>query len=145
MVNIFPGQHLSHIGSAGWISDHSGAAANQGNGSVPRHLKPFHQSQRHKMTGSKAVRRTVIPNIENCLSVIDQFLDFRLIRYLSNKASGHQFVVDRHIYFLLSFLVQGTKSPLSDLDRGRQKRGTTSGSPFPHENGLMPCQHTATQ
>ena len=96
VVNIFPRQHLAHVGAPGGGADHGGAAAQKGNGLVARLLKALHQRQRHKMPGRQAVGSAVETDVERCLAVVDQFLDFFLVRHLCNEATGLEFVIDCH-------------------------------------------------
>ena len=55
VVDVFLGEHLAHIGAAGRIADHSGAAADEGDGLVAGKLQTLHQRKRHKVAGGKAV------------------------------------------------------------------------------------------
>ena len=40
--DILSGEHLSHIGATGGVTNHSGAATNESNGVISRHLQAFH-------------------------------------------------------------------------------------------------------
>ena len=105
MINILLGEHLTHISTARWISNHGGAAAYQGNRTVARLLKPLHQRQRHKMSGSQAIRRTVKSNIKRGLTAIDHLSNLVLISNLGNQPPGHQFLINLHIDRSLSFFI----------------------------------------
>ena len=44
VVDVLLGEHFTHIGTAGGVADHGGAAADQGNGLIAGHLQPLHQA-----------------------------------------------------------------------------------------------------
>ena len=96
MGNGLPGHHGAHIGSAGGVSDHRRAAADEGNGLVTRHLQALHQAQRHKMTHMERIRRRVEANIEGRLAVVDHLTDLFFICHLGDQAAGNEFVINFH-------------------------------------------------
>ncbi len=113
MVDVLFGQHLAHIGAAGGIADHGGAAADQGDGLVARHLQALHQGQRHKMAGCQAVRGAVEADVEGGLAVVDQVMDLLLVGDLGDQAAGLQFFVRSCSFFSSLFCGQrDKKSPL---------------------------------
>ncbi len=75
LCDVLLGQHLAHIGAAGGVADHGGAAADQGDGLVARHLQALHQGQGHKVAGGQAVGRAVKADVEGGLAVVDQVAD----------------------------------------------------------------------
>ena len=79
-----------------------GAAADQGDGLVARHLQPLHQAQGHEVAHVQAVRRAVKADIERGLAVVHQFPDLLLIGDLGNESPGLQFFVNT-AYCCLSF------------------------------------------
>ena len=79
MLNIFSGQHFTHIGSPGRVADHCGASANQRDRFIARHLQALHQRQRHKMSRRQAVRRAVKPDVKRRFACIDQIPDLRFV------------------------------------------------------------------
>ena len=101
MVDLLAGQHFSHIGSSGRVTDHGGAAADQGDRFVSCHLHPFHQGQCHEVTCGQTVCGAVESDIERCFSIVYQVSDFIFVGYLCQKASGDQFVINLHFVFLL--------------------------------------------
>lgn len=82
------GHHGAHIGTAGGISDHTGAAADQGDGTVARHLQALHQAQGHEMSHMQAVRRGIESDIEYGLTFVDHFFNLFFIRHLGDQAAG---------------------------------------------------------
>ena len=102
MLDVLFGEHFAHIRPAGGVTDHGGATADQGNGLVPRHLQPLHQSQGHKMTGGQAVGGAVKANVENRLAAVDHFPDLFLVGDLGNQPPGLQFFVHSHCVSVLS-------------------------------------------
>ena len=98
--DVLFGQHLSHVGSAGWVTDHGGAAANQRDWAVACHLQTLHQGQRHKVSGGQAVGGAVKADVKGCFSCVDQFLDFFFVGDLSNQTTANQFFIQCHLYFL---------------------------------------------
>ena len=104
VVDVLPGEHFPHIGAAGGVADHGGAAADQGDGGVPRRLEPLHQRQGHEVPRRQAVRRAVKADIKGCLAVVDEVLHLVLAGHLGYQPAGHKFVVNCHVFLLLSFL-----------------------------------------
>ena len=117
MLDRFRGHHLAHIGSSGGVADHAGAAADQRDRTVARHLEPFHQAERHKVADMERVGGGVKTNVEGRFTVIDQLLDQFLVRYLRNKAAGFQFFVTGHKNDLLSEIFRGMKKSSAPIDR----------------------------
>ena len=97
MINGLLGHHGTHIRSAGGVPDHGGAAANQGDGFVARHLQTLHQAQRHKVTHMQGVGGGVKADVERGLAVIHHLPDFLFIGNLGDQAPGHQLVIHFHI------------------------------------------------
>ena len=104
VVDVLLCKHFSHVGSAGWVTDHACAAAEKGDRSVACHLKSLHKAESHEVTYMKAVGCRVKADVENCLSVVDKLLDFIFVRDLSNESAGNKFVINCH--FDVSFLVK---------------------------------------
>ena len=88
VVDIFLGQHLPHICTAGRISDHSSTPADEGNRFVPCHLQALHQRQRHKMSRCQTVCGAVKADIEHCFPRIDHTLDLFFVGDLGDQTSG---------------------------------------------------------
>ena len=149
VVNIFLGEHLAHIRAARGVADHGRAAADERDRLVARHLETLHQRQRHKVAGRQAVGRAVKADVELCLSRVDHFADFFLIRDLRQQAARLQLFVNTHfsssyVHFHLIFghsraLPGNKKRPLSVRTEGEQIRGTTSGSPPFRKGSLTEC------
>ena len=112
VVNVLPGQHLAHIGAAGGIADHGGAAADKGDGAVARLLQALHQRQRHEMAGGQAVRRAVKANVEGGLAGIHHLADFFLVGHLCNEPAGDQFLINTHCDFLPYLIICSFESIL---------------------------------
>ena len=87
MLNGFRSQHLSHIGLAGGVADHSGAAAQQGDGLVACHLEALHQAQSHEVTYMQGIRGRIEADIEGRLALVDHLLDLFLVGNLRDKSS----------------------------------------------------------
>ena len=67
MVDKFRRQHLAHIVLAAGVADHTGAAAQQCDGTMPRPLHMGHSHQSNKVTDMQTVRRRVKANIKRDL------------------------------------------------------------------------------
>ena len=130
VVDVLRGEHLAHIGATRGITDHSGTAANEGNGTVPCHLQALHQRQGHKVTGRQAIGCAVKANIEGRLALIDHFFDFFFIGNLRNKSAGNQLFINLHSLSPFFFFPNKIKilCPLQYGQRTNGLRGTTSGS-----------------
>ena len=89
VVDVLLGEHLAHVGAAGWVADHGGAAANQGDGLVARRLEPLHQRQGHEVPRRQAVRRAVKADIKGGLPGIYHLADFVLVGDLGDKPASH--------------------------------------------------------
>ena len=89
VLNGLRRHHLTHIRAAGRISDHTGAAADESDRLIARLLKPFHQTERHKMTYVKAVCRRVKTDIKYGLAVVYHFSDLFFICDLCDQSAGH--------------------------------------------------------
>ena len=96
MLNGFLGHHLAHIGTSRGVTYHSSSAADKSDRLVSRHLKTLHKAERHKVTNVQTVCRGVKADIENGFSVVYHFLYFFFVRYLSDKTSGNELVVNSH-------------------------------------------------
>ena len=96
MVDVLPGQHLAHVGAARGVADHGGAAADEGDGLVARHLQPLHQRQGHEMARGQAVRRAVEADIEGGLAGVHHLPDLVRVGHLGQKAPFDQFLIDSH-------------------------------------------------
>ena len=107
VLDVLPRQHLAHIGAAGGVADHGGAAADQGDGLVAGHLQPLHQGQGHKVAGGQAVGGAVKTDVEGRFALVDD-VDDLLVGDLGHQAAGLEFVVEFHIGYLL-FLGQRAK------------------------------------
>ena len=95
VVDVLFGQHLAHIGAAGGVADHGGAAADQGDGLVAGHLQALHQGQGHEVAGGQAVGGAVKADVKSGLALVDD-VDDLLIGDLGHQAAGFQFVVQLH-------------------------------------------------
>ena len=96
VVDVLLGEHSAHIGAAGGVSDHGGAAADEGDGLVARHLQTLHQRQRHEMAGGEAVGRAVKADVEGSLAVVDHLADVVFVGDLGDQAAGLQFFINLH-------------------------------------------------
>ena len=102
VVDILLGEHLPHIGAAGGVTDHGGAAADEGDGLVARHLQALHQGQGHEMTRRQRVRCAVKADVKGSLAVVDHFTDLFLVGDLCDQATGHQLFINSHSCSFLS-------------------------------------------
>ena len=109
VVDVLLGEHLAHVGAAGWVADHGGAAADQGDGGIARRLEPLHQGQGHEVPRRQAVRRTVEADIKFGLAVVDEVFYFFLTGHLGDEPAGRQFIVKRHNSFSFSYF--GNRKP----------------------------------
>ena len=125
--DVLLGQHLAHIGAAGGVADHGGAAADEGDGLVACHLQTLHQGQGHEVAGSQAVGGAVKADVEGGLAVVDD-VDDLVIGDLSHEAAGLEFFVQSHKNFLLFVGQRENKTPPAkiNLAEGDKIRGTTS-------------------
>ena len=147
MINVFSGKHLSHIASAGRVTDHGSAAADQSYRLITCLLKPLHKCKCHKMTCCKAVCGTVKADIKCCFSVVDQISYLCLIGSLSDKTTLNQFFIDSHSVspFVKQILVDlGAKiKPSAPVMEQRAKNPRyhlyLSAS---HKTLLIMCHHT---
>ena len=89
MLDDLRSHHLTHICTSGWVTYHTGSAADQGDRLISCHLETFHQAQCHEMSYMKAVSGWVKTDVENCLSFVYHFTDFFFICYLGDQASGN--------------------------------------------------------
>ena len=140
--------HGTHVRPAGGVADIAGAAADQGDRAVARHLQPLHQAQGHEVAHVQAVRRGVKADIERGLAVVHQLPDLLLVRHLGDEPPGLQFLVDLHDLSLLLSVCEiwdrYQKRPLSPRgQRARSSRGTTSVRAALAGRRLRPCEHTA--
>ena len=104
MLDVLSCHHLSHIGSAGGVADHSGTSADKDNRLVACHLESLHKAKSHKVTNVERVRSGVKANVERGFAVIDHFLDFVFVCYLGDKASGNEFFINLHFFLSVTFL-----------------------------------------
>ena len=81
--------------SAGGVADHGGAAADQSDRLIARHLQTLHQGQRHEVTGSQAVGRAVKADVEGGFAVVDE-VDDLLIGDLGDQTASLEFFVESH-------------------------------------------------
>src|SRR5699024_5644604 len=95
VVDVLFGQHLAHIGAAGGVADHGGAAADQCDGLVAGHLQPLHQGQGHEVAGGQAVGGAVKADVKGRLALVDH-VDDLLVGDLGHQAACLQFVVQFH-------------------------------------------------
>ena len=143
VVDLLAGQHFSHIGSSGRVTDHGGAAADQGDRFVSCHLHPFHQGQCHEVTCSQTVCGAVESDIERCFSIVYQVSDFIFVGYLCQKASGDQFVINLHFVFLL-FSVD-FRVCVTVWDQSFLYKKTPVLSDSKDESPYLPCYHLTSQ
>ena len=109
--------HRAHIGTAGRVADHSGAAADQRDRLVACHLHALHQAERHKVANMQAVRGRIEADVEGCLAVVDHLADLFFVRYLRDQTARFQFVVKLHysvscISICLIFMIKRVRIPL---------------------------------
>ena len=137
MSDVFLGEHLAHVGTAGRITDHGSAAADQRNGLVACHLQALHQGQGHEMASGQAVGSAVKTDIEGCFAVVDQ-IDDLIIGDLSHQPASLEFFVQSHNHFLLLYGQRENKTPSAKnkFGRGREKSRYHLCLPFPHRNDL---------
>ena len=88
--------HGTHVGTTGGVADIAGAATDQNDRLVARHLQSLHEAERHEVADMEGVRRRVEADVEGGFPFVDEFLDFVFIRHLGNKAAGNEFVIDGH-------------------------------------------------
>lgn len=143
VVDLLAGQHFSHIGSSGRVTDHGGAAADQGDRFVSCHLHPFHQGQCHEVTCGQTVCGAVESDIERCFSIVYQVSDFIFVGYLCQKASGDQFVINLHFVFLL-FSVD-FRVCVTVWDQSFLYKKTPVLSDSKDESPYLPCYHLTSQ
>ena len=107
VLDCFFCHHLAHIGSSRRIANHRCTTADQCNWFIAGHLQTLHQTECHKMSDMKAVRRRVKSNVENGFPIIYQFLNFFFVCYLRDQSTGNQFVIYFHFGspFLFVFLL----------------------------------------
>ena len=119
--DVLFGQHLAHVGAAGGIADHGGAAADQGDGLVSSHLQALHQGQRHEMACGQAVGSAVEADVEGCLAVVDE-VDDLLVGDLRHQTAGFEFFVQSHEFFSSCFVGRGIKNApcQNKFGRGRE-------------------------
>ena len=110
MRDLLLGEHFPHIGLARRVADHTGSAAQEGDGLVARHLQALHQAQSHEVAHMKAVRRGVEADVEGRLALVDEVAHRLFVRDLRDEAAGLKFFVDLHCCILL----KKSKAPLSD-------------------------------
>ena len=103
VLNRLHRHHLPQIASAGRISHHRGTASDQRDRFVSRHLQTLHQTERHKMSYMKAVRRRIKPDIESGFPFVYHFPDLFFVGHLGDQAPGYQFVIYLHLLCSFSF------------------------------------------
>ncbi len=137
MGDIVLGQHFAHIGAAGRVTDHSSAAADQGDGLVACQLQALHQGQRQKMAGSQAVGRAVKADIKSSLAVVDQINDL-VVGDLCHQTTGLQLFVQRHGKNLLFLGQRKQKRPLPNINLAEGEKSSRYHLclPLPHRNDL---------
>ena len=96
MRYCFLGEHLSHIGSAGGITDERSTVANEGDGAVSCHLQALHKTQSHEVTDVQRVGGAVKADVKRGFAVIDHVFYLIFIGYLRDKPSFDQFFVNTH-------------------------------------------------
>ena len=75
-----------------------GAAADENDGLVARHLQALHQAQRHKVTDVQGIRRGVKADVEAGAAVVDQITDLLFVRDLCDQTSLNQFFINTHCF-----------------------------------------------
>ena len=96
MIDLLDGHHLTHIGTTGRVTDHTGTTADQGDRLIAGLLQTLHQGQCHKVTYMQRICRRVKADIEGRLPVIDQITNLLLIGNLRNQSSGYQLLINTH-------------------------------------------------
>ncbi len=93
VVDVLPGEHFPHIGAAGGVADHGGAAADEGDGLVARLLQALHKGQGHEVARREAVGGAVKADVEGGLARVDHLANFVLVGDLGDQPPGRQFFV----------------------------------------------------
>jgi len=99
VIDVFLSEHLTHIGTTGGVTDHGGAAADEGDRLVAGHLQALHKAKSHEVTYMQAVCGTVKTNVEGCVTGIDKIGNLFLVSYLGNKTAGNEFFINSHFSF----------------------------------------------
>ena len=145
VLNLLNRHHGTGIGSAGRISDHARAAAQESDRFIPRHLQPLHQAQCHKVAYMEAVRGRIESDVKGRPAVIDHLTDLFRIRQLREKASRLKLLINTHLS--LPFLFPGfhTHSSVPAFPEPSQAevhtaiRGNASGpAPVSHAPQIRP-------
>ena len=84
VVNFFLGQHLTHIGLAGGITNHGGTAADQRNRAMAGLLQASHNNQLQEMADMQGICCGIKANIERGLMVIQQVTYLFFVGALGN-------------------------------------------------------------
>ena len=99
LVNLIDRHHAAHIGSAGGVSDHTRAAADQGNRLVARVLQALHQAECHEVPHMQTVRGRVEADIEGRLTLVHEAAHLFLVGHLCNQPAGLELIVAIHLFF----------------------------------------------
>ena len=97
VINGLLGHHASHIGSAGGVTDHSCATADQSDRLIACHLQTLHQAQSHEVADMQRICGGIKANVESGLAVVDHLTDLILIGHLCDQATGNQLIIKFHI------------------------------------------------
>ena len=110
-VNLLDGHHAAHIGSAGGISYHTRAAADQSNRLIARHLEALHQAERHKVPYMQTVRGRIEADIEGRLALVYEAAHLFLVGHLCNQPAGFELIVAIHLFFSSFKIIDGFSIP----------------------------------
>ena len=92
VVDEFRSEHLPHFILAAGVSDHTGAPAQQDNGTVAGPLHMGHDHQGDEVTNMEAVRSGVKANIESDFFLSQQISDFIGMGHLFQVAPFFQYI-----------------------------------------------------
>jgi hypothetical protein len=87
MLDVFIGEHLAHVRTAGRVTNSARAAAYEADGTVAGTLHMSHCHKGNKMSCMEAVSGRVKTNIERHALLIEKFPQFCFIGALGDKAA----------------------------------------------------------
>ena len=88
VLNGLGREHLAHVGLAGGVTDHAGAAAYQCNRLVAGHLHALHQAERHEVPDMEGIGGRVKADVKGRLAVVDEVGDLRFVGRLGNQPAA---------------------------------------------------------
>ena len=101
MIDLFNGEHFTHIRFACRIAYHGSAGAEECNGSATRFLKPRHNHKLEEMTDVQTVGSRVKAYVKGCFAGIDKLFYLFGVGLLRDQSACDQFFVSCHIYTFL--------------------------------------------